>query len=400
MPPPPQTRLNKWILLPESIARTFFNPLVVVTVMTTFALIIVVLSTFVILILFSSVFTLILGCGREVVTSSAQAAPSDPGAENDPYRPAIADVAFIDSSEAWAIHRSGTVLYHLVKGTPLRKHATDFGSRPLISFVDRDTGFAFAHSVERATLWRTTDAGQSWQKVTDFDQTIPDLQLTAPQKVHFVDPQHGWLVDVFNIWRTQDGGVHWKKISKAADVKGGIDELRQVSFSGVARALVATKQAIYLTSDGGRVWKPVNNNEFSAIYSLDERTSWAWSDSLERTDDGGKTWRKVYGLKGIIEIFSTQFINKNEGWAAGVEVPESFASVVRNPSAPQSNGILLHTKDGGKTWDRGPQPTDKFFRRVAFSDSKHGWLLGVDRLYRTVNGGLTWTIALDASGGR
>jgi hypothetical protein len=44
MPPPPQAHLNKWILVPESTAHAFFNPLVVVTVMTTIALIIAVLS--------------------------------------------------------------------------------------------------------------------------------------------------------------------------------------------------------------------------------------------------------------------------------------------------------------------------------------------------------------------
>jgi photosystem II stability/assembly factor-like uncharacterized protein len=165
--------------------------------------------------------------------------------------------------------------------------------------------------------------------------------------------------------------------------------------------MVATTRGIYLTAEGGKV-RRVRNKElgFPVIYSLDEHTSWAWSDWLERTDDGGNTWRKLYQLNGRIELFSTHFINKNEGWAAGLEVPESFASQVRNPSAPKSYGILLHTKDGGKTWDRAAMPTDRLFQRVAFSDSKRGWLLGVDRLYRTADGGLTWTTVLDASGNR
>ena len=63
-----------------------------------------------ILVLFISVFVLIAGCSREVVTSSSQAARSDPEPRNDSFQPAIADVAFIDNSDAWAIDRSGTSL--------------------------------------------------------------------------------------------------------------------------------------------------------------------------------------------------------------------------------------------------------------------------------------------------
>lgn len=44
MPPPPQARLNKWKVVPESIARALFNPLVVVTMMTTLTLILGVLA--------------------------------------------------------------------------------------------------------------------------------------------------------------------------------------------------------------------------------------------------------------------------------------------------------------------------------------------------------------------
>lgn len=348
---------------------------------------------FVVLILLSSVFTFIVGCGGEGATSSGQASHLEPGTEDTVYLPGIADVAFIDSSHAWAINQKGTALYEVRESAPPRKHATEFGSRPLISFVDQKTGFAFA----RRRLWRTTDAGQSWQKVSDFDQANPALQLTSLSKLHFVDKQHGWLVDVFGVWWTEDGGSHWQRVFTTAESKE-VDELRQVSFRGSQHAVVAARRGIYLTLDSGRNWKLTNrNNEFLAVYSLDERTSWAWGASLQRTDDGGNTWSKLYHLNGRTEIHSTHFINRNEGWAAGVGVPESFGSIVRNPSAPQTQGILLHTKDGGKTWDHAPVPTDAGFHRVAFSDSNHGWLLSMDRLYRTADGGLTWATALEVN---
>lgn len=349
---------------------------------------------FVVLILLSSVFTLIVGCGGEGATSSGQAAHLEPGTEDIVQLPGIADVAFVNSSQAWAINQRGTTLYHVGDGTSPRKQTTDLGRRPLISFVDQKTGFAFA----RGRLWRTRDSGRSWEKVSDFDQTNPDLRLTSLSKLHFADEQHGWLVDVFGVWRTEDGGAHWRRVFTTADSKA-VDDVMQVSFTGSEHAVVAAKLGVYLTVDGGKNWKLTNrNNEFVAVYALDERTSWAWGASLERTDDGGNTWNKLYDLNGRTEIRSMHFINKNEGWAAGLEIPESLGSIVRNPSAPKWSGILLHTKDGGKNWDRTATPVDLSFYRVFFSDSKHGFLLGDNRLYRTVNGGLTWTTVLETSG--
>jgi len=361
-----------------------------------------IMCSFLVLALFSFVFTLSVGCSREVATRPDQTARLASDSKNDPYEPNIGDVVFIDTSEAWALDRRGTALYRIDEGTALRKQATDFGGgKTLISFVDRKTGFAFCHSVERGRLWRTTDGGETWQKVTDFDRSLPDYQLAAVSQLHFVDSLHGWLLDTSGVWRTEDGGTRWRKVFRMEYQKEGEEAVRG-SFTGSERAIVATNNAIYTTVDGGKVWKLTNKKKlgFSAIYSLDEHTSWAWSDSVERSDDGGNTWRQIYQLKDIVEVFSTHFINKNEGWAAGVEQEKSFNSVVRNPSSPASHGILLHTKDGGKNWDRPPMPDDSAFFRVAFSDSKHGWLSGWNRLYRTTDGGVTWTTALEVPSDR
>ncbi len=351
---------------------------------------------FAILILITCVFTFIVGCGGEGATSSGQAAHV-PSPDVIPNQPTIADVAFIDTSFAWATDLRGKAMYRIDNGAPVQKRTPDFGGKTYLSFVNRSMGFAFVYSLGEARLWRTTDGGESWRKVNDSDQTFKGYQFTAVSRLQFVDERHGWLSDAFTIWRTEDGGARWEQVFSTSDHEE-INELRHVTFNGSERAMVATKNGIYLTFDGGKVWKLTNRNEeFSLVYSLDERTSWAWGAWLERTDDGGNTWRKLYELNGRTDIFSTQFINKNEGWAAALEVPESFSSSVRNPDAPKSTGILLHTKDGGKSWDRAAVPADLSFQRVSFSDSKHGWLLGRTRLYRTTDG-VTWTTVLEVPG--
>lgn len=352
---------------------------------------------FAILILITCVFTFIVGCGGGGATSSGQATHLVPSPDVIPNQPTIADVAFVDTSYAWATDRIGKELYRIDNGAAVQKRTPAFGGKTYLSFVNSSTGFAFAYSGGEARLWRTTDGGVSWQKVNDSGQTLSNYEFTAVKRLQFVDERQGWLSDVFTVWRTDDGGAHWEKVFSTTDHEE-LNELRQVSFSGSEGAMIATKNGVYVTSDGGKVWKQTNRTkEFAVIYSLDERTSWAWGDWLERTDDGGKTWRRLYELNDRVEIISAHFINKDEGWAAGREVPESIASRVRNPDAPKSNGILLHTKDGGKSWDRAATPTDLYFQRVSFSDSKHGWLLGRTRLYRTTDG-VTWTTVLEVPG--
>jgi photosystem II stability/assembly factor-like uncharacterized protein len=353
------------------------------------------MRNFLIVVFFSFVFTSLVRCNREVVTSTpAQSTPSNSQGKSPSYQSALADVAFI-GTHAWATDRSGTTLYHTDTGNSMEKTATNFGGEALISFLDTKTGFAFAHSVGLGRLWRTTDGGQHWQKVTEFDQTIEDFHVTVPRQLHFADGQHGWLVGAFGVWRTQDGGAHWQKVFKMAD-HPEVEELVQAAFASAETAIIATTSGVYLSVDGGKSWKSTNKNTgLTAIYFLDEHSGWAWSDRVVRTDDGGNTWRELYNFRPRGKIMSTQFINKEEGWATGVEVPESFGSSARNASSPQWYGILLHTKDGGSNWDHASAPADDVFLRVAFSDFRNGWLLGMNRLYRTTDGGSTWSMVLE-----
>jgi len=84
-------------------------------------------------------------------------------------------------------------------------------------------------------------------------------------------------------------------------------------------------------------------------------------------------------------LHAVYFLNQNTGWVAG------------------SNGTLLFTDDGGKSWHAMRRPTEDALRDVYFSDEKKGWLV-CDRpvyklktndepqtyLLRTIDGGSSW----------
>jgi photosystem II stability/assembly factor-like uncharacterized protein len=84
-------------------------------------------------------------------------------------------------------------------------------------------------------------------------------------------------------------------------------------------------------------------------------------------------------------LHAVYFLNQNTGWVAG------------------SNGTLLFTNDGGRSWHKMRRPTEDALRDVYFSDEQNGWLV-CDRevfelrtndepqayLLRTTDGGATW----------
>jgi len=84
-------------------------------------------------------------------------------------------------------------------------------------------------------------------------------------------------------------------------------------------------------------------------------------------------------------LHAVYFLNPNTGWVAG------------------SNGTLLFTNDGGRSWHAMRRPTEDALRDVYFSDEEKGWLV-CDRavyklktsdepqtyLLRTIDGGATW----------
>lgn len=79
---------------------------------------------------------------------------------------------------------------------------------------------------------------------------------------------------------------------------------------------------------------------------------------------------------------AVQFIDANEGWAVG------------------DDGVIWHTIDGGKRWDRQPGGVTGSLRAVHFITPYTGWIVGREQLtptnsagivLATTDGGLTWT---------
>lgn len=211
---------------------------------------------------------------------------------------------------------------------------------------------------EAVEIYRTTDGGQTWSKVsaTTNEQPNGGLPLGGIKSgISFKDTQNGWATANYyasdNAWLyvTHDGGKTWQKQSLPLNPSAsnseydttppvfiGNDGLLPVHVSGSAQPVLD----FYITHDGGQTWTSEPLAPFNSMntYVVDMAHAWATdtnSNVFYRTVSGGVSWQKEQSATQTINALS--FINDSEGWAIG---------------SPNDKPLLLHTADGGQTWQR------------------------------------------------
>jgi photosystem II stability/assembly factor-like uncharacterized protein len=202
-----------------------------------------------------------------------------------------------------------------------------------------------------------------------------------------------WLMfssDVFSQWETQNSGVTSK--------------LRSVCFVDTLHGWVVGDSSVILKTDnGGKDWSqqtsPVKYISLSKVQFVSKITGFVLGDSslFLSTHDGGVNWDTNYVTTDTANIEYTDFcfVNENEGWVCGRKEGRNYGI-----------GLILHTSDAGKTWEKQletftqVQTEAKFFSAIEFKDNMTGWALASDYfdnfssayIYKTSSGGFNWQI--------
>lgn len=135
--------------------------------------------------------------------------------------------------------------------------------------------------------------------------------------------------------------------------------------------------AIYQTLDGGRNWRPVARSTeiLTSVHFISPRIGWVAGHSgrIERTDDGGMTW-KAQRIEHEGEVLnSIFFVDERRGWVVG------------------GNGLVFRTMNGGEVWNRIAIARAEDLWSVGFSSTGRGWITGEDGLIlSSTDGGNTW----------
>ncbi|MGH2500222.1 MAG: hypothetical protein ACRDF0_09065, partial [Candidatus Limnocylindria bacterium] len=218
------------------------------------------------------------------------------------------------------------------------------------SVVDAQAAFFAGGDAALDWLGRTRDGGRSWSQVL----------RGRPLAVDFVDAERGWALlytpPGTRVISTSDGGRTWQRRypdDRAVPAFG-------VSFvspaEGFGIGLPEDRDAVLKSEDGGATWRrigalpapPHANNAFAArsVSFVDRTTGWAVDafGRLQRTGDGGRTWREVdvtagTGRRDPLWATSVGFSSASTGWVV-------------------AGTTVFVTADGGRTWHPLDPPLD------------------------------------------
>jgi photosystem II stability/assembly factor-like uncharacterized protein len=251
-------------------------------------------------------------------------------------------------------------------------------------------------------LWRTDDTGKTWKQIR--------AELTGWEHVHYefshfrdilhgvaiFRGQQGWRVEI-----TNDGGKSWLVEDRAFKYESNVflstihaEEQVHVYWGGellyrsgrplkqkAAEQLLSRKAS---HPNLAHLRRTIQRLSQKTVF-VKEPTWWQWSgfESLQKSQDGGKTWRRKFLTAGFKNIF---FVDMSCGWVVGF------------------GGRVSRTCDGGDNWIHTFLPTDADFRGIYFVDAQTGWIGGGTRtpncVWRTDDGGVTWKLAAEIANGR
>jgi photosystem II stability/assembly factor-like uncharacterized protein len=253
-------------------------------------------------------------------------------------------------------------------------------------------------------ILRTSNGGQSWQSAKINDPLVSIIDVP-----HFLNAQEGWLEASStpgaghagsDIWHSTDGGQTWTKFASNGSSSSGLalGYVTGISFqnaqTGIATGNLGaggdnTLPSVAITHNGGRTWQMqslphllggyrVNMNNTqppvffgnTAFLPVNVSTDSGELLVLYRSNTGGSSWFQT----GVAHISSNN--------AYVLDTAHAWAS-------DSQNGLLYSTTNGGNTWT-ATSNTASHLKALSFINISTGWGITSNTLMHTTDGGKTW----------
>jgi photosystem II stability/assembly factor-like uncharacterized protein len=295
-----------------------------------------------------------------------------------------------------------------------------------VQFLDADVGYAVG---DDGVIWKTIDGGKRWE-------LLPSKVTASLRSVHMLTGLLGWVVgreelpqhagSVGFVLFTQDGGETWRHI--LPDAVPGLNHIR---FGDADTAFMAGDandrypSGVFLTTDGGRQWRPVPGQR-STIWLggdlVDGKTgalAGAWSNlGTLRAGNFDKAEVEAFGGRSICGMQLRQ--GKSFAVGQGGLVLESkslgtgwdFSKTQLKPEVlaawdfhavscvgdniwivGRPGSAVLFSYDKGANWKVSKTGQTLPLYGVHFFDDQRGWAVGAfGCILATSDGGQSWTV--------
>lgn len=294
-----------------------------------------------------------------------------------------------------------------------------------IQFIDNDIGYVMSGT----TLYKTIDGGNTWNIIYAFPSGFEPYS-----SMHFVSNNVGYITINAGIYKTVNGGLSWQlsPVQYSLEGKYSITSLNKDSVFITFSSGYEPYTGILMDLDNDNNWQtfgePSYTNDFAgstsiqSISLLDSLHGFAVGVGVMKTFNGGKSW---YGIDTTLrKCKDVCFVTKKTGILVGNRVykttdagnswiekyvPNQFLIATYFNSVffidslrgfvGGNNGVVLKTTDGGETFTSYTINPSYNFSSVFFPSENIGYAAGNTgssaRLYKTINGGSSWTIAKD-----
>jgi photosystem II stability/assembly factor-like uncharacterized protein len=234
--------------------------------------------------------------------------------------------------------------------------------------------------------------------------------------VAFANPDLGVAVGTSTVLRTTDGGERWSWTATNLEIS---DTLLAVAFATTDRVFAVGSGGLLIKSlDGGLTWESVptgQSGRFSGVsfWSPDSGIIVGLGTATLVTTDGGISWTPHVT---DLQLRAVSWASPGRVWAVGsggwtytgstpgtwVEKRLSTTANMLGVYATSDEtsisvglvGSIFKTVNGGGTWTKKTTGTSESLLSVSFSkvDSGFGWVVGtLGTILRTNNGGESWS---------
>lgn len=234
-------------------------------------------------------------------------------------------------------------------------------------------GCTTPNCLNNTTILKTIDGGLNWKQIE-----YPNL------KGNFFHPQYDLEGNLYallsenetiSLYKSFDDAESWNKLYESPEL----------GFSLITFSFKVKDDRIYISGKEGLLIKIDKSGELIGRIQLEESVIWdlevideenmviSYSNKIDKTTDGGKTWNTIYSEKGRIVGFPTQsngyiFINKSycqtdTGW---------------------SNDVIATTTNGGENWNEARETTSSLASRYSNSqkiEEDRWWFMIRNKLY-------------------